>query len=58
MNEFVEAIMNDMDKFGADALSYKYFFEREGKKYTFTIELKEGNEEETGEEDSEGMNHE
>ena len=53
MNGLVEAIMKDMDKFGAEALSYKYFFEREGKKYTFTVELREGNEEEPNGEDAE-----
>ena len=53
MNELVEAIIKDMDKFNAEALSYKYFFEKEGKKYTFTIELREGNEEESDREDAE-----
>ena len=28
MNELVEAIMKDLDKFGAEALSYKYSFKR------------------------------
>lgn len=51
MNELVEAIIKDMDKFGAEALSYKYFFERKGKKYTFTIELMEGYKEESDGED-------
>ena len=31
MNELVEAIIKDLDKFGAEALNYKYFFERKGK---------------------------
>ena len=53
MSELVEAIIKDMDRFGAEALSYKYFFEREGKKYTFTVELREGNEEESDGEDVE-----
>lgn len=52
MNELVEAIIKDMNKFGADALSYKYFFEREDKKYTFTIELNEGYKEESDGEDA------
>jgi len=53
MNELVEAIIKDLDKFEAKALSYKYFFERKGKEYTFTIELREGYEEETDGEDAE-----
>lgn len=53
MNELLEAIIKDMNRFGAEALSYKYFFEREGKKYTFTVELREGNEEESNGEDAE-----
>jgi hypothetical protein len=53
MNELVEAIMKDMDKFGAEALNYKYIFEREGKKYTFTIELREDYEEKSNGEDAE-----
>lgn len=53
MNELVEAIIKDLDKFGAEALSYKYFFERKGKEYTFIIELREGYEEETDGEDAE-----
>lgn len=52
MNELVEAIIKDLDKFGAEALSYKYFFERTGKKYTFKIELREGYEEESDGEDA------
>lgn len=52
MNELVEALMKDMDKFGAEAVTYKYFFEREGKKYTFKVELREGYEEES---DEDGM---
>lgn len=51
MNELVEAIIKDLDKFGAKSLNYKYFFEREGKKYTFTIELCEGYEENPDEEE-------
>ena len=53
MSELVEAIIKDMDRLGSEALSYKYFFEREGKKYTFTVELREGNEEESDREDAE-----
>ena len=53
MNELVEAIIKDLDKFGAEALSYKYFFERKGKEYTFIIELREGYEEESDGEDPE-----
>ena len=53
MNELLEAIIKDMDRFGAKTLSYKYFFEREGKKYTFTVELREGNEEEADGENAE-----
>lgn len=52
MNELVEAFITDMDKFGAEALSYKYFFERKGKKYTFLIELRKGYEEESDGEDA------
>ena len=51
MNELVEAIIKDMDKFGAEALSYKYFFERRDKKYTFKIELREGYEKESDEDE-------
>jgi len=51
MNELVEAIIKDLDKFGAKALSYKYFFEKNGKEYTFTIELREGYEEESDEDE-------
>ena len=51
MNELVEAIIKDMDKFGAEALSYKYLFERNDKKYTFKIELREGYEEEPDEDE-------
>ena len=53
MNELVKAIIKDLDKFGAEASSYKYFFEIEGKEYTFKVELREGYEEESDGEDAE-----
>lgn len=53
MDELVEEIMKEMNKYRAESLEYKYFFEREGKKYTFKVELREGYEEESEGEDDE-----
>ena len=53
MNELVEALKKDLDIYGAEAVNYKYFFEIEGKKYTFKVGLREGYEEESDGEDAE-----
>lgn len=47
MNELINALIDDLAKFGAESLEYKFLFEKTGKYYTLQIFLKENDEEES-----------
>ena len=53
MNELINALINDLAKFGAESLEYKFLYEKNGKNYSLQIFLRENDEEESNGEDAE-----